>query len=110
VVAVAAEIHLVRAVPAVAAMVKTTQPHLRLELQTPAVVAVVVTTLVLQQAVKLAVPVSLLFLTLAHRNSVAVSSLLLVVTPFTHLQLLALFRLLHLCLHPIWLLQVVVVQ
>jgi hypothetical protein len=40
---------------------------------------------------------------------VAVSSPLLVVTPFTHLQLLALLFQLRLCLHPIWLLLVVVV-
>jgi hypothetical protein len=45
---------------------------------------------------------------LAHNNLVAVSSLQVVVTPFTHLQLLALLFQSHLCLHPIWLLQVAV--
>jgi hypothetical protein len=46
---------------------------------------------------------------LAHNNLVAVSSLQVVVTPFTHLQLLALLFQLRLCLHPIWLLLVGVV-
>jgi len=43
---------------------------------------------------------------LAHNNLVAVSLQLMAQTPFTHLQLLALLFQLHLCLHPIWLLQV----
>jgi hypothetical protein len=40
---------------------------------------------------------------------VAVLSQLMAQTPFTHLQLLVLLFQLHLCLHPIWLLLVVVV-
>jgi hypothetical protein len=56
----------------------------------------------------LAAQASSSFPMLAHNNLVAVSSLQVVVTPFTHLQLLALLFQLHLCLHPIWLLQVAV--
>jgi hypothetical protein len=47
---------------------------------------------------------------LAHNNLVAVSSLQVVATPFTHLQLLALLFQLHLCLQTTLWLQVVVVR
>jgi hypothetical protein len=55
-----------------------------------------------------AAQVSSSFPMLAHNNLVAVSSLQVVVTPFTHLQLLALLFQLHLCLQTTLWLQVVV--
>jgi hypothetical protein len=77
------------------------------ELQILVVAAAVLEWLVLVAAK--AAQASSSFPMLAHNNLVAVSSLLLVVTPFTHLQLLALLFQSHLCLHPIWLLLVVAV-
>jgi hypothetical protein len=81
-----------------------------LELQIQAVAVAVADITLLAQLIMLAATAaqaSSSFPMLAHKNLVAVSSPLLVVTPFTHLQLLALLFQLHLCLHPIWLLLVV---
>jgi hypothetical protein len=72
----------------------------RLERLTEAAVQVVRQVALIHRQAK-AAQASSSFPMLAHNNLVAVSSLLLVATPFTHLQLLALLFQSHLCLHPI---------
>lgn len=99
----------VRALVVLALVVTTTQLEaVLLQIRVLRVVDVVLLVVLVHAVAAVAAQASSSSPTWAHNNLVAVSSLKVVVAPFTHLQLLALLFQSHLCLQAHWLLQVVV--